>query len=112
LRLRGGKTIAADFTVTNTGKHAGAEVAQIYALVPLPKGGERRRLIGWSKVELAAGETKQVRVTADPRLLAHFDEDATNWRIDKGTYRVEIGDSARDVKLSGSAKIAAGTLPP
>ncbi len=112
VHLRGGKTIAADFSVTNTGKRTGAEVAQIYALVPLPKGGERKRLIGWGKVELAPGETKQVSITADPRLLGHFDEAAQGWRIDKGTYRVEIGDSAQDVRFSGSVKVVAGSLAP
>jgi beta-glucosidase len=33
-------------------------------------------------------------MTADPRLLAHFDADAGQWRIDEGSYQVAVGHAA------------------
>ncbi|HWE71779.1 MAG TPA: glycoside hydrolase family 3 C-terminal domain-containing protein [Stellaceae bacterium] len=111
LRIAGGRTITASFTVTNTGKRAGAEVSQLYANIAT-KNGALRRLIGWDKISLAPGESKRVRVTADPRLLAHFDEAQHGWQIAAGNYRVEVGTAASDPKLGATAKLDAQTLPP
>ena len=111
LRISGGKTITASFTVTNTGQRPGADVPQLYASVPA-KGGALRRLIGWSKIALAPGESRRVRVTADPRLLAHFDELQQGWHIAAGNYRIELGASSSDLRLAATAKLDDRTLPP
>jgi beta-glucosidase len=111
LSVSGGKTITASFTVTNTGKRAGADVPQLYASVPA-KGGVIRRLIGWSKIALAPGESRRVRVTADPRLLAHFDESQHGWHVAAGNYRIELGASSSDLRLAGTAMLDDRTLPP
>jgi len=49
-------------------------------------GEARMRLLGFERVELKPGEAKRVEITADPRLLARFDGDAsrkepTGWRL-------------------------------
>jgi beta-glucosidase len=111
LSVSGGKTITASFTVTNTGKRTGADVPQLYASVPA-KGGVIRRLIGWSKIALAPGESRRVRVTADPRLLAHFDESQQGWHVAAGNYRIELGASSSDLRLAGTAMLDDRTLPP
>src|SRR5690606_8764759 len=92
LKVSGGNTVTASFTVTNTGKRAGADVPQLY----LTSIGEtkRMRLLGFERVELQPGESKQVTLTADPRLLARFDGKGQRWRIDKGSYTVALGQSA------------------
>jgi beta-glucosidase len=54
-------------------------------------------------VELQPGESRQVAITADRRLLARFegpDGVTGSWRIAKGTYRVAIGKSAHDLVLT------------
>lgn len=63
--------MTATFTVTNTGKRAGADVPQVY----LTGAGDTKsmRLLGFERVELQPGESKEVTVSADPRLLARFD---------------------------------------
>jgi beta-glucosidase len=111
LRITGDKTITASFTVTNTGKRPGADVPQLYATV-LGKDGAHRRLIGWSKIALAPGESKHVHVAADPRLLAHFEEAQRGWRIAAGDYRIELGASSSDLKLTATAKLDERMLPP
>jgi beta-glucosidase len=108
LTIRGGKALAASFAVTNTGARAGAEVAEVYAAPP----GGVKRLIGWKKLELKPGETQRVTVTADPRLLAAFDEKAHGWKLATGRYRVVVGANAEDTALSGSARLTARRMAP
>jgi beta-glucosidase len=89
--------VTASFTVTNTGKVAGADVPQVYLT---DAAGERRmRLLGFERVELKPGESRTVTVVADPRLLARFDgkNGLGQWRIAEGTYRVALGKSAGDL---------------
>jgi beta-glucosidase len=107
LKVTGGETITANFTVTNTGKAAGADVPQVYLT---DAAGERRmRLLGFERVELTPGESKTVTVRADPRLLARFDgkNGLGQWRIAEGTYRVALGKSAGDLVLTAEAPLSA-----
>jgi beta-glucosidase len=104
LEVEGGETIAARFTVTNTGTRAGADVPQVY-LTAAPDG-RRLRLLGFERVELAPGASRTVTVTADPRLLARFDGKAGRWRIAAGTYRVALGRSAGDLVATAVAPLA------
>jgi beta-glucosidase len=94
LKVSGGETITATFTVTNTGKVAGADVPQVY--LTDAAGDKRMRLLGFERVELAPGASRTVTVTADPRLLAKFDGGANQWRIAGGPHRVAVGKSADD----------------
>ena len=111
LRVTGSKRVTANFTVTNTGKRAGADVPQLYATVPTAKGS-MRRLVGWSKISLAPGETRRVTVEIDPRLLANFDTGQEQWRVAPGDYRLDLGASSRDLRLSATARVASQILPP
>ena len=103
LIVSGGETITASFTVTNTGQREGADVPQLY--LTEAAGDKRRRLLGFERVELKPGESRQVTLTADPRLLAHFDSGAGQWRIMEGTYRVALGRSADDLVLTAEAPL-------
>jgi beta-glucosidase len=106
-KVSGGETVAATFTVTNTGKVAGADVPQVY-LTDAP-GEKRMRLLGFERVELAPGASKTVTVKADPRLLARFDgkDGLGQWRITEGTYRVAVGKSAADLLLTADTTLTA-----
>jgi len=101
----GGDTIAASFSVTNTGDRKGADVPQLY--LTEAAGEQRLRLLGFERVELEPGETRQVSLTADPRLLSRFETATGQWRIAEGLHHVALGRSAVDfthvarVHLSG-----------
>jgi beta-glucosidase len=110
LTVTGGKTLTARFTVTNTGARAGIDTPQLY----LAAGPTRRqqRLLGWSHVALKPGERRTVTVTADPRLLASWDDTAHGWRLDPGAYEVFVGSDAMTPVLTGSAVVAGARLKP
>jgi len=110
LAVSGGKTVSATVDVTNSGAKPGSDVVQLY-LTDKP-GGAKRRLIGFQKIALAPGETKKVTLTADPRLLADYDEKARGWRIAAGSYAVAIGKDAGSMAVSGAAKLTAQQLKP
>ncbi|HMD83608.1 MAG TPA: glycoside hydrolase family 3 C-terminal domain-containing protein [Terriglobia bacterium] len=96
------------FSVTNTGQRAGAEIAQVYALLPASAGEPFKRLIGWEKIPLAEGEAKTVTVTVDPQYLSIFDVEKNTWEIVPGDYKVYVGGSSRSTPLSTTVQIAGG----
>ena len=82
--------------VHNSGSKSGAMVAQLYLV---ERAGEPiHRLIGFQRVELAPGETRQLEVMLDPRLMA--DWQAHGWVQPEGTYSVALSsDATRPVDL-------------
>jgi beta-glucosidase len=112
LAVEGGETLTVSLDVTNTGAIAGIDTPQVYALVSGSDGKESQRLIGWSRVALAPGETKRVKITADPRLLANYDVTLPGWRIAGGSVGVAVGTSAEALILRGEATLSARTLKP
>jgi beta-glucosidase len=93
------------FTVKNTGKRAGDEIAQVYAR--LPKGSDEpyKRLAGWTRVSLAPGESQTVSVSIDPRVLQTFDEGTESWKLAPGYYEVLVGPSSADTPLTGRLQL-------
>jgi len=100
LVIKSGAKPSVSFTVKNTGAKAGTDVPQLY-LTASPNRTQQR-LVGWSRVELAAGETKSVTVPVDPKMLANWDQTAGAWRVDAGTYQIAVGASASDLALKGT----------
>jgi beta-glucosidase len=101
LQVTGGKTVSVRFTVTNIGGRAGADVPQVY----LTRPGKAKRLIGWDKPSLAPGETREVTVTADPRIIGDFDVKSHSWVVPAGTYAIEVGRSAVEPVLRGTVRL-------
>jgi beta-glucosidase len=98
--------LRATFSVTNTGPRAGAEVAQVYALLPASAGEPFKRMIGWEKIPLAAGETKTVTLKVDPQYLSIFNVEKNVWEFVPGDYRVYVGGSSQSTPLSTTVQIA------
>jgi len=79
--------------VRNTGKVAGADVPQLY--LQLPQGSTTPiRLIGFQKVSLQPGESRRIRIEAEPKTLASFDTAAKQWKIAGGQYEVQLSRAA------------------
>ncbi|WP_397545598.1 glycoside hydrolase family 3 C-terminal domain-containing protein [Roseateles oligotrophus] len=95
-----GGNLHVSFKVSNKGSVAGKEVAQIY-VAPVKGGWEApKRLGGWDKVDLAPGQTKQLSLVVDPRLLAMFDSKSKRWRVAAGQYEVMLAQHAGDTQAS------------
>jgi beta-glucosidase len=93
----------ARFEVKNTGERAGATVAQLYLV---SRNGEtKQRLVGYQRVELGAGESRNVTLTIDPRLLADWRDDG--WAIAAGEYRFALGDNAEALGPTVTARMKA-----
>lgn len=95
------------FNVTNTGKVKGKDVPQVYVESGDASWEGPKRLAGWDKVELAPGESKQVSVEIDPRLLATFDNKSKHWQIKGGTYSIKLAQNADFSNAGGDAQIHA-----
>jgi beta-glucosidase len=104
LKVTQGKNVHATFTVSNTGSRAGAEVAQVYATLPASAGEPPKRLVGWSKVKLGAGESKEVSVEIDSEYLSIFDVDRNAWLLAPGDYTLMVGGSSQSLPLRGALK--------
>ena len=99
-----------DFTVTfkikNTGKVAGAEIAQVYvADVESTLYRPEKELKGFKKVFLQAGEEKEVSVSLDSRAFAYYNVLINDWHVESGDFRILVGASSRDIKLEGNVNV-------
>jgi beta-glucosidase len=59
-------------------------------------------------VELAPGESRQVTIQADPRLLASYDLKAGAWRRAGGAYDLYVGKAAGSRDLLAKASLTQG----
>jgi beta-glucosidase len=97
--------VGVSFEVTNTGRRAGSEVAQVYAGLPRDAGEPPQRLVGWARVALRPGERRRVSVDVDPQRLAIWDADGDDWDVVPGRYRVSVGASSRDLRLATEVRL-------
>ncbi len=88
------------FTLKNTGSRAGEEVAEVYAGLPSGTGEPPKRLVGWSKVPLNAGESKEVTMKIDPLYLKIYDPASDSWKLVPGSYTFMAGGSSRSLPLT------------
>ncbi|MDE6373085.1 MAG: glycoside hydrolase family 3 C-terminal domain-containing protein, partial [Clostridia bacterium] len=98
------------FTLTNTGKYDGAEVAQMY----LCKNSQvifrpAKELKGFKKVFLKVGESKTVTIPFDDKTFRYFNVATGKWEIEGGEYLILVGASSADIKLSGAIERAGTT---
>ena len=94
------------FDLTNTGKCAGDEIAQVYVSLP---GGEVlrpvRELKGFARVHLEAGETKRVTILLDDKAFRYFNVDTNRFEIEGGEWQILVGASVRDIRLTASVTV-------
>jgi beta-glucosidase len=102
----GSKTIPADgtakvtFTVKNSGKRDGDEVAQVYfrhvnSAVPQP----RLALCGFTRVHLKHGDSSHVTVEVPTSRLRYWDTQKKQYVVEPGEYEILIGRASDDIRL-------------
>ena len=94
------------FTLTNTGKRDGAEVAQVYVHAVRPNVYRpNRELKGFAKVFLKAGESKHVTIPLDDKAYRYWSTQTDRFEIDGGTYEIQIGASVEDIRLTQAVTV-------
>lgn len=102
-----GREVKLTFTVKNTGKRVGAEVAQVYVTPIAPKVDRPdKELKAYAKVELAPGKSRKVTVTLKQEDFAYFDEHLHDFIADAGDYEILVGASCEDIRLKGIATLS------
>lgn len=100
------------FTLTNSGKTDGAEVAQLYVSAEC-RGVYRpaKELKGFAKVFLKAGESKKVTIPLDDKAFRYFNVDTGKYEVETGVYQILIGSSCADIRLFGSVSVQGTGAP-
>jgi beta-glucosidase len=99
-----GDGATATFTVRNTGRRAGAEVAQLYLGFPAAAGEPPRQLKGFERVELAPGQSRRVTIRLGERDFSVWDTGSHAWQPVRGGFTVQVGDSSRSLPLQAPLK--------
>ena len=102
LSVTPGKETTIRFTVKNTGNRPGEEISEVYAALPQAANEPPKRLVGWSKVHLDPGESKEVTVQIPAKYLSIFDEAQNTWKLLPGSYKFLVGASSQDLPLQHS----------
>eukprot|EP01064_Diplonema_japonicum_P001745 TRINITY_DN1115_c0_g4_i1.p1 TRINITY_DN1115_c0_g4~~TRINITY_DN1115_c0_g4_i1.p1 ORF type:complete len:683 (+),score=194.66 TRINITY_DN1115_c0_g4_i1:52-2049(+) len=89
-------------TLQNVGNVAGAEVAQLYLSFPPTSGEPPRQLKGFKKNMLQPGQFAEVKFYLTERDLSCWDATAHEWVLQRGTFKIYVGASSQDIKLSGN----------
>ncbi|MFZ5941232.1 MAG: glycoside hydrolase family 3 C-terminal domain-containing protein [Bacteroidota bacterium] len=103
---RSGETIAVSFNLTNTGSVAADEVPQLYVHRVNPAvEWPAKELKAFTRVNLAPGETRQVKLEIPVESLRYWNEELQQWSDDPCEIELLLGASVRDVKLTGKVRI-------
>jgi beta-glucosidase len=102
LKVTPGDQVTVSVTVKNTGDRAGTEIAEIYARLPASTGEPPKRLVGWKRVELNPGESKDVTIEVEPLFLSIFNTERNSWQRVAGDYTFLVGGSSQDPPLHES----------
>lgn len=89
--------------ITNTGRIAGAEIAQLYLSIP---NSPPKQLRGFEKTSLLSPkESSTVHFELTRRDFSVWDVVAQAWTVQPGNYTVWLGASSRDIRLTGYVEV-------
>jgi beta-glucosidase len=101
-------TIRASVDVTNTGSRDGNEIVEMYVNTPDAAPSLERptkRLEGFQKVSLAAGQTKTVTLPIKIADLAFYNETDKRFEVNQGRYGIQISTSSADSDIQAQDTI-------
>ncbi|WP_316356899.1 beta-glucosidase [Devosia sp.] len=91
--------------VTNTSDRDGAAVVQLYVSDDLSSDPRpEKELKAFRKVQLRAGESRQVTMTLDARAFAFFRVEAKHWLVEDGSFTLRVGLSSADLPLTAQVR--------
>ena len=100
------------FTLTNTGRRDGAEIAQLYVHAVKPAVYRPdKELKGFKKVFLKAGESREVVIPLDDKAFRYWNDRTGKFEVDGGAYEILIGASVADIRLRGMLSVKGTDAP-
>lgn len=103
------KTYSVKVQVTNNGTATAKHAVQLYVQAPYTEYDRTRgveksaiQLLDFEKVELQAGESRQIEISGDLKYVASYDETATHdnvtggYTLERGKYYFAIGNGAHE----------------
>ena len=94
------------FTLENTGKLNGTEIAQLYVgAVDSKIERAPKELKAFRNISLKAGETAKIEINIDKNAFSYYDTAKKEWTTDPGKYEILIGSSSRDIRLKEAVDI-------
>ncbi|KAG4434621.1 hypothetical protein IFR05_009885 [Cadophora sp. M221] len=96
--LEDGQTII-EAVVSNTGAVDGSEVVQVYVNdVASSVSRPQKELKGFTKISVAAGQSKKVSITLkDKYAFSFWDESTQMWKCEAGQFRIHVGEFVESV---------------
>ncbi|MHA4867208.1 glycoside hydrolase family 3 C-terminal domain-containing protein [Duganella sp. PWIR1] len=92
------QNVTVSFKLSNSGARAGSEIAQVYAALPAGTPGNTqppKRLVGWKKVALAAGQSATVSIQIPAKYLSYWDATSKRrWVLQPGAYSFSVSPSS------------------
>jgi len=88
------ETILLTVPVSNTGKRDGTEVLQVYVRKVGDTNGPLKTLRGFTRIELAAGQTQQAMVALSPAAFEFYDRSLRAMAVTPGQYEILYGNSS------------------
>ncbi|MBB4125813.1 beta-glucosidase [Xanthomonas translucens] len=110
--LQAGANLRVSTQVRNSGTRAGDEVVQVYLEYPQRAQSPLRSLVGFQRVTLQPGETRELQFELTPRQLSDVDR-AGQRAVQPGDYRVFVGGGQPGTDAPGgeAAFSIQGTAP-
>jgi beta-glucosidase len=98
-RVKPDGTLAVTFTVRNTGRVDGDEVAQVYfahvnSAVPQPV----KALCSFKRVHVPAGKSAKVTLDIPAERLRYWDTAKKDYTVEAGNYRLMIGSASDEIR--------------
>jgi beta-glucosidase len=106
-RIAPDAAVTVSFTLKNTGKRDGDEVAQVYfrrVHSGVPQAG--LTLCGFARVHLKRGESKRLSVELPAERLRHWDAGKKQYVVSPGKYQFLIGSASDNIALKLPMTIA------
>lgn len=107
-----GKPLTLSFRLKNTGKCLGKEIVQVY----VQKKESRifrpeKELKAFYKFTLGKGAEVRAVLTLPPDSFAFYNAERGAWQTEPGVYRILVGASSRDIRLSAEVYVEGDVLP-
>jgi len=92
--------------VKNTGRMDGDEVVQLYVRnLATEQPQPLKSLKGFSRIAVAKGESREVRIPLKGEDLRYFDDAKNGFVVAPGRYEIQIGASSQDIRAKAELEV-------